>query len=611
MTELREAQDALVESHRRLEHRVDTRTSELLEANRKLRSEVLERERISLALAESERRYRAIIDDAPDMVLVHDSTYVAFVNGAGADMLGYPAPEEAIGIPVATLWEPNGSGLTPEELDELITEGTAGRPVSVKLRRHDGTTMDVEVSSTPLVIDGKRHVQCVARDITERLRAQDTIRRMAFYDALTGLPNRTLFRDRLTGHITRSKRSGTPLAVAFLDLDDFKIVNDTLGHSIGDALLKAVAERLTGLLRDSDTVAHHSGDEFTVIAEIRDADDAERLAERILSGLRPAFTVEGHELHVTGSLGMAICPDHSSDEVELLKQADTAMYQSKDWGHNQYRIFSAEMGSAAEERLRLENDLRHAIERREFVVYYQPQVDSRTDAVVGVEALLRWNHPERGLVPPDEFLPVAEQAGLITQIGRFVLSEACALARFWHESGLEFGKIAVNLSAREFMQPGLIRTVSSTLETTGLPARLLEVEITESVAMHGTEHVLTTLGRLRDLGVSIAIDDFGTGYSSMSYLQRFPIQTLKIAQTFMRDVCCDLESAAIAGALIELCKALELDIIAEGVETLDQVAFLAERGAHVVQGYVFSRPVPPEELVRLLKDGVSAADVRS
>jgi EAL domain-containing protein (putative c-di-GMP-specific phosphodiesterase class I) len=308
---------------------------------------------------------------------------------------------------------------------------------------------------------------------------------------------------------------------------------------------------------------------------------------------------------------MAICPDHSSDEVELLKQADTAMYKSKEWGHNQYRIFSPDMGSAAEERLRLETDLRHALERKEFVVFYQPQVDSRTDEVVGVEALLRWNHPERGLVPPDDFLPVAEQAGLITHIGRFVLTEACTRARTWHDAGLQFGKIAVNLSAREFMQPGLIPTISATLESTGLSARMLELEITETVAMHGTEHVLATLKRLRDLGVRIAIDDFGTGYSSMSYLQRFPIQTLKIAQTFMRDVCCDTESAAIAGALIELCNVLELDIVAEGVETLDQVAFLAERGAHVVQGYVFCKPVPHDELCRRLERGIGVLDLES
>ncbi|HSK47442.1 MAG TPA: EAL domain-containing protein [Coriobacteriia bacterium] len=603
VTELKAVQEALLESHHQLENRIADRTRELTDANVRLHMDADERERIGRALRESERKYRAIIDDAPDMVLLHDMESVAFINSAGVSMLGAQDSSQAIGLPVRALWEPNGSGLTDEEVARLIAAGTKDRPLSLKLRRFDGTKIDVEVSSTPLLIDGARHVQCVARDITERVRAQETIKRMAYYDPLTGLPNRALFLERLDQAIARAKRTSQPVAVAFLDLDDFKVFNDTLGHGVGDALLKAVAGRLRGLLRDNDTVARQSGDEFTIIAEISEPRDAQRFAERILEGLRPSFVVEGHELHVTASLGLAICPDDGCDDVELLKKADTAMYRSKEWGHNQCSIYCSEMGTAAQERLRLEVELRRAIEHREFAVHYQPQVDVRDGRVVGVEALVRWEHPEQGLVSPDTFLPVAEQAGLITAIGRFVLEEACRKARSWVDEGLEFGKIAVNLSAKEFMQPSLISTISNTLARTGLDAHMLELEITESVAIHGVDHVLPTLQLLRQLGVTIAIDDFGTGYSAMSYLQRFPIQTLKIAQTFMRDVCIDRESAAIACALIELCRVLDLHVIAEGVENLNQVQFLTEHCVHTVQGFAYCRPQTGEALREILRAG--------
>jgi diguanylate cyclase (GGDEF)-like protein/PAS domain S-box-containing protein len=587
-----------------LERCIGERTRELRGANDRLLDEIAGRQRMAENLAASEHRYRSLVEDAPDMVLVHDTRTISFVNAHGLALLGANTIGEVVGKHILSVWDTDGLAENAEATHRVLVNGTAGIPASMKLKRLDGGLVDVEVSSTRLEHDGTPQVQCVIRDVTERVRAQQTIERMAYYDGLTGLPNRTLFRDRLATQIARSKRAGTTCVVAFIDIDDFKVVNDTLGHLIGDGLLCAVAGRLRSLLRESDTVAHQSGDEFLVVAEIESATHAEGLAQRIMQGLAQSFRVEDHELHITTSIGVALCPQHADDEIELLKKADTAMYRSKEFGNNHFRIYTEDMGEAAQERLRIEVELRRAIEASEFVLHYQPQVDVKQGCICGVEALIRWEHPERGLLLPGAFLPIAEQTGLITPIGRLVLEEAVMTARAWYDDGLDFGRMAVNLSAREFMQPDLIQSISATLDRSGLPPHLLELEITETVAMHSVDHVLATLRQIHELGVRIAIDDFGTGYSAMSYLQHFPMQTLKIAQTFMRDVCHDANSAAIASAVIELCRILDLDVIAEGVETLDQVAFLEAEGAFMVQGYAFYRPLPLEEVRRVLLEGV-------
>lgn len=582
VTVLKEAEEALVASNRALEERVESRTA---------------------ALTASELRYRSLVETAPDMILVHDGEHVTFVNAAGLQLLGVEDPRDVVGCDIFELWEPGGVDLDAEAMFTALRDGTGSTPASLRLKRFDGSLVDVELSSTVLTRDGSTRVQCIARDISERVRAQETIQRMAYYDSLTGLPNRTLFFDRLDTQLARSRRSGSPFAVIFIDIDDFKVVNDTLGHAVGDELLRSVALRLKCLLRESDTVAHQSGDEFLIIAELSDPGDVARLAERLKSGLMPAFPVAEHELHIRTSFGIAVSPNHGTDAHELLKNADTAMYRSKE-GTERYSIYSDEMGAAAQERRRLEVELRQAIDEREFVLHFQPQVDVRSERIAGVEALLRWRHPTRGLLTPAAFLEVAENTGLITRIGRLVLEQATLLAKSWHDDGLDFGKLAVNLSAREFLQPDLIQSVEQALARSSLPAHLLELEITESVAMHSGETVLSTLDALRALGVRIAIDDFGTGYSSMSYLQRFPVQTLKIDQAFTRDVCHNAQSAAIAGTLIELCHVLDLDIVAEGVETAEQAAFLQERGAHVVQGFAFYRPLSEEDFRTLMETGL-------
>lgn len=602
VTELRVAQEDLEDSHRDLESRIAERTRELSDINQRLRTEVQERQRVAEALATSERRYRSLIEDAPDMVILHDGESITFVNMAGARMLGADDRNELVGGRVGSVFVAAGRSEPSEQLVAAMLDGTHGHPVPAELRRLDGSRVPVEISGTALSVDGARVVQWVVRDVSERVRAEETVKRMAYYDALTGLPNRTLFLDRLSAQIASARRNGRRLAVAFIDLDDFKVVNDTLGHAVGDSLLKAVGDRISGLLRESDTVARQSGDEFTVVAELTRIEDADRLAERLIEGIGRAFQIDGREIRIGCSVGLAMYPDHGTNESDLLRNADTAMYRGKELGLGHYQIYQPQMGTEVEARLRLEGELRRAVERDELVVEYQPQVDVRDSRVVGVEALVRWRHPDRGLISPGEFLPVAEQCGLITTIGRRVLQEALTTAKQWHDDGLDFGHMAVNLSAREFLQPNAVSGIASVLRETGLAPEMLELEVTESVAMHAVDHVLGTLTDLRALGVRIAIDDFGTGYSAMSYLQRFPIQTLKIAQTFMRDVSRDRNSAAIAAALIELCHVLDLDIVAEGVEESSQVEFLMKHGAYVVQGFAYHRPMAASAVRDLLVD---------
>jgi diguanylate cyclase (GGDEF)-like protein/PAS domain S-box-containing protein len=603
-TAIRMAQEALRRSNDELESLVDERTIDLVQSNAALEAEISERQRTASALAESENRYRQLVESSPDMVLVHREGRIAYLNSPGAKLMGFTTAAEATGLPVAILIEPNGSGLTPEELLGGAQTGEAVRPAHVKLRRATGELLDVELSVGRFVYEGEDAVQCIVRDISDRVRAQETIQRMAYYDALTELPNRALFRDRLAAALAQARRRKEVVAIVFVDLDDFKAINDTLGHGVGDSVLVAVSRRIRGVLREEDTVARQGGDEFTIIARVLDRDAAATLAQRILDAISGVFEVEGHQLRVSASIGIATYPNDGDRDIDLIRNADAAMYRAKEWGHNVFRLYTPDMSESAAGRLELEAAMRRALERDEFELYYQPQVDVRDGSFVGIEALLRWNHPTRGLLTPGDFIELAEQAGFIGEIGHLVLRTACEQARLWLAEGLEFGRIAVNLSAREFVQHNIVENVARALEATGLDANMLELEITETIAMYNVEQILAILNLLREMGVRIAIDDFGTGYSSMSYLKRFPIQTLKIAQDFMRDVDVDQQSAAIASMLIELCRELKLDIVAEGVEDQSQLDFLRDRGCYVVQGYLLSRPVTAGELGDILRDGI-------
>jgi len=467
----------------------------------------------------------------------------------------------------------------------------------------DGTERWVEQTIYPVMTEHCTvgSVVAIMRDVSERARAQRIIRDMAFHDSLTGLPNRLLFGDRLDGALLHARRHGERVVVGFVDINDFKAINDTFGHAVGDGVLVAVGERLGGILRAEDTIARHSGDEFTVLARIEDETGVEPLVSRILGGLKEPFSVDGHAISVSASMGVAMSPGDGEDASTLIKNADTAMYHAKEWGHNAWRCYAPEMSAEMTDRFELESALRVALERDEFLLYYQPQVDTRSGEVVGVEALLRWRHPTQGVLAPHVFLPLAEQSGLIGPIGRWVLKTACAQMQHWVVSGFDVGRVAVNLTAREFTQEDVVSHVRSALSTTGLSPARLELEITESTAMHNTQRVLFNLMELREMGVRIAIDDFGTGYSAMSYLRRFPIHTLKIAQTFMRDAHVDPQSAAIATMIVELARELGLEVVAEGVEHPRQLEFLTRLGCHVVQGFIFSEPKPPADLRALVE----------
>ncbi len=440
------------------------------------------------------------------------------------------------------------------------------------------------------------------RDVTERQRAEAQMRYHALYDSLTGLPNRTLFNDHLTQAISKAVRNSLKMAVLFLDLDRFKLVNDTLGHAAGDQLLQAFAQRLKHCLRQSDIVARWAGDEFTVLLPAAHSrDEVILIAQRILDAMRPHFEIEGYFLRVTTSIGIAMYPADGTTVDVLLKNADAALYRAKESGRNAYHLYNSTLHSETTEWLTLESHLHRALERQEFVLYYQPQVNVLTGAITQMEALVRWRHPERGLVPPSKFIPLAEENGLIVPLGDWVLRTACRQSRIWQEAGLPPVRIAVNLSGHQLKQPQLVDRVQQILQESDLDPRLLELEITETTLMKNVEVTKTVLSNLHAMGVSIALDDFGTGYSSLSYLKKFPFHTLKIDQSFVHELTTNPNDEAIVTAIIAMSKVLNLKLVSEGVETKVQEQLLRRLGCEEMQGFLFSRPVPPEQASKLLR----------
>jgi diguanylate cyclase (GGDEF)-like protein len=441
----------------------------------------------------------------------------------------------------------------------------------------------------------------VTRDISERKRAEERMNYLAYYDGLTDLPNRFLFNDRMSNVLIRLHRSQTLASMMLIDLDRFKDINDSLGHNTGDLLLKEVGQRLATCIRESDTVARMSGDEFVIILpDVLDPESAEITAQRILSAFSQPFYVEENEIYITPSIGITIAPADGISVDTLMKNADMAMYRAKEHGRNTYQFFSSEMSAIVSERRVLENHLRKALEHHELQVHYQPQLDLHTEKIIAVEALVRWHHPELGTISPNQFIPLAEETGLIEPLGRWVLETACAQTRAWQLAGAPDLRVAVNLSARQFERQDLVETVTQVLRNTGLHASALELEITESTAMRDWERTLEILEEIGHLGVRIAIDDFGTGHCSFGYLRQFPIDTLKIDRSFIQDLHADRNNAAIVSAIIVLAHALSLTLIAECVETPAQLSVLRSQGCDKIQGYLFSKPLPPEELARLL-----------
>ncbi|MBD2257329.1 EAL domain-containing protein [Pseudanabaena sp. FACHB-2040] len=430
---------------------------------------------------------------------------------------------------------------------------------------------------------------------------EEQMRYQAFHDALTGLPNRTLFNRQLPLAIDHACQLEQILGVVFLDLDRFKIINDTLGHAVGDQLLQQVTQRLVQQLRTEDIIARWGGDEFTLILpNLQSPDNAAQIAQRISSALRPVFQFDSHELHISSSIGIALFPQDGKDLTTLLQNADAAMYRAKEQGRNNYQFYTTTLNSQANQRLTLENSLHHALERQEFVIHYQPQINVDTGRVIQVEALLRWQHGELGLISPQTFIPLAEETGLIVAIGEWVLRQACHQSRRWQQAGLLDLRIAVNLSARQLQHPSLVATVKTILRESDLQPQNLELEITETAAMRDVESTIETLQALQQLGVRISMDDFGTGYSSLSYLKKFPLHGLKIDRAFVWDVAENAQDRAMVSAIIAMTRGLHLNVVAEGVETQDQLICLRSMGCVEMQGFLFSYPLPAEEMTAYL-----------
>ncbi|NTV11966.1 MAG: EAL domain-containing protein, partial [Zoogloea sp.] len=440
----------------------------------------------------------------------------------------------------------------------------------------------------------------VCRDITERKRAEELIAFQAYHDQLTRLPNRTLFKDRLDLALAQAERRQGMLAVMFLDLDSFKLINDTYGHSVGDALLRMVAQRLKQCLRRGDTLARQGGDEFIILLpDLQRAEDAETIAHKIVEALRRPLPLTCGEFRTSVSLGISLYPRDGDSAEVLTKHADIAMYRAKQGGKNAYRLFSPDMNHVYEERMALENDLRAALERKQFELHYQPQVSLSRQAIVGMEALVRWRHPQHGLISPLRFIDVAEEVGLIHEISNWVLETGCRQLAHWHRNGFPGLRLSMNLSGRDFDHPDLVDKVATSLARHALPAASLDLEITESVLLPDTEGTVGQIRRLRDLGVGVAVDDFGTGYSSLAYLQNFPISRLKIDRSFVRDLKADGHHPII-NAITGIARGFDIEVLAEGVEALEQADVLASLGCDEMQGFYFAKPLPPDQATQVL-----------
>jgi diguanylate cyclase (GGDEF)-like protein/PAS domain S-box-containing protein len=564
-----------------------------------MREEIL---RFSAELKATNERLESIIQTSPLAIFTRDmNDLVTSWNPAAEKMFGWSAAE-AIGHPVPYVPReklPEYGGLALK-----VKSGESINQRELLRQRRDGSPIHISLSIAPLrSADGELsgYLSIVA-DITERKAAEKRIEFLAYHDALTGLPNRLLLQDRFEQAKAYASRADTKVALLFIDLDNFKSINDTLGHDAGDALLKQIATRLSGCVRETDTISRQGGDEFLILLpDLIHVDDTAPVLVKVMERMQMPIQAQGHEISTSISMGVTVYPDDGASFEVLLKKADMAMYKAKDDGRNTYRFFDEAMNVEAVEHLFIRNGLRRALDRSEFVLHYQPQIDLTSNTVIGVEALIRWNHPELGMVSPARFIPVSEESGLIVQIGDWVLREACRQAVAWQRAGLPEICMAVNLSAVQFKRGNVEQSVIHALEDSGFNPVMLELELTESILIQNVEIVLESVKRLKLLGVKLSIDDFGTGYSSLSYLKRFDIDKLKIDQSFVRDLATDPDDAAIVRAIIQMARSLNLRTIAEGVETVEMLHQLRVFQCDEAQGYHFARPMPADEFAGYLR----------
>lgn len=558
------------------------------------------------AARENEARYRQVVEMSPDAIIVERQDRIVFANRGALNLLGAADLAQVLGLSMPELvtlqahpsrWSDTASMAGRDSNESSAIEG--------KLTRFDGSCIDVELHRAAFTYEGDVAIQTVIHDITRHKEYEEKLRKQALHDGLTGLPNRILLMDRLQQAMAHADRKGHSVVVMFIDLDRFKYINDTLGHEAGDELLRTVASRIIECVRKCDTLARLGGDEFVMLVdEVKDQDTITFLLQRAMKKISEPIMLGSQEVSVTCSIGTSIYPQDGSDAVTLLKYADTAMYCAKEKGRNGVQRYTADMHRRANEHLVMETHLRHALERNQFLLHFQPQIDLRSGAICGVEALIRWQHPELGPIAPLRFIPLAEETGLIIPIGEWVMREACAQAKAWQRSGLPALRVSVNLSARQLGDPEIEGMVQRALRDADLPARYLELEITESVSMISPERTIGILSRLKAMGVGVAIDDFGTGYSNLSYLRHFPVDRLKLDRSFVRDLIADgpkrKTDAALACAIVNIGHSLQLKVVAEGIEEPEQLAKLVACGCDEMQGYFFSRPVTADQITRML-----------
>jgi diguanylate cyclase (GGDEF)-like protein/PAS domain S-box-containing protein len=572
----------------------------------------IERKFMEEALFVEKERAQVTLNSIGDAVICTDiSGSISFLNLVAEKMTGW-SRQEAAGRPMAEVFrimDATSRETTTNPMEMAVGENrTVHLPSNCILIRRDGFEIPIEDCVSPI---HDREGQAtgaviVFRDVSAAWAMALQMTHSAQHDFLTGLPNRMLLNDRVSQAIVLAPRHRKKVAVLFLDLDGFKHTNDSLGHPIGDKLLQSIAKRLVDCVRRSDTVSRQGGDEFVVLlSEVERSEDAAITARRMLQAVAEAHSIDQHDLHVTTSIGVSVYPDDGLDAETLIKNADTAMYQAKENGRQSYQFFKPAMNVRAVERQSIEESLRRALERQEFTLHYQPKINLGTGEITGAEALIRWAHPIRGTVSPAQFIPVAEDCGLIVPIGKWVLREACKQARAWVDAGLPLATMAVNISAMEFRDENFLEGVFVILKDTGLDPRSLELELTESVLMRRVECTESILKTLRARGVHLAIDDFGTGYSSLSYLRKFPVDAVKIDQSFVRQIATAPDETTIVTAVISMGRSLKLRVVAEGVETQEELAFLQAHQCDEAQGYYFSRPVLPEQFAKLLETGIS------